>query len=827
VARIIDDELRLSLSTTDSLIPSVSRDMGNPPWASAQAHILILRLSPLDDVESSTSHLVLFSECRKALPGAYLDFGFFPSGRDRAALSGRNLPFFYGLESGRSPSDFDLVLVSNSFALELVNLPYLYSTAGMPMRASERAATGGDLPLVILGGSNANCAGALLCPGSGTEEASDCLVDGIFFGEGEGAIGELALALTRPGATRAERLAGAALGTELAGAAPGKGLTGASIDGLWIARSGKAASRRSLLPFPPPLARYPVLNSSGAATAKLQISAGCPGYCSFCLEGWEFRPYRELPIAEVTKAARELKTASGASVLEVYSYNFNAHSGVFELIFELNRIFRRVNFMSQRLDILADSPTVVASELAADKRSFTLGIEGISERMRSFFRKGIDSSQIDEAIAKLALPAVRELKLFYIIAGIEEEGDLVEFAESLARIAEARERGAPGLRILASAGYLVRLPFTPLQYAPLCLNRGKLEGIARRMGASCAAAGIEFRLAADFDEYLVDQLLALGGRTLAPWLERCPSEGRVYDGGLSRGSGASLEAFARKVRLLDDAFEAEKGEAWRPPLAFADENHGLLRKNYLQASAFTPKAGRLVLPRDSGAEGLRRLERLMDAKRRFDSIFVRITFPRELARATEAYRSSWAMRAVFAASPDSVLAVFDAEEGIFAKGGKLEGFAERYWGISAYRIVGPDSARLAKAAKAAGFEPIERIGSIERIDVELEIPGAFAREAEDALKAWLAEERVNFVERRATPESPAPERRLEAAPRDSKKGLLVSARLLGPRADRGPGSPFVIELSLGPKARLEPWLSRLSIPAAKALSLRIASIVGL
>ena len=808
MARIIDDELRLSLSTTDSLIPSVSRDMGNPPWDSARARILILRLSPLADVESSTSHLVLFSECRNALPDAYIDFGFFPSGTDRATLSDRSLPFFYGLESGRFPSDFDLVLVSNSFALELVNLPYLYSTAGMPMRASERAANGGDLPFVILGGSNASCAGALLFPGTEAEEARDCLVDGIFFGEGEGAIGELALALTRPGATRAERLALAS-----------------SIEGLWIARSGKAASRRSVLPFPPPLVFYPSLNTALSAAAKLQVSAGCPGYCSFCLEGWESRPYRELPIAEICKAARELKAASGASLLEVYSYNFNAHSGVFELIFELNRIFRRVNFMSQRLDILADSPAMVATELAADKRSFTLGIEGISERMRSFFRKGIDSSRIDEAIAKLTLRAVRELKLFYIIAGIEEEGDIAEFAESLARIRGARERGAPGLRIIASAGYLVRLPFTPLQYAPLCLDRGRLEGVARRMGAACQAAGVEFRLAADFDEYLVDQLLALGGGSLAPWLELCPSEGRIYDGGLSRGSGASLEAFARNAHLLSASFEAEKAEAWRPPLAFADENHGVLRKHYLQASAFTPKAGKLALPREAGAEGLRRLERLMEAKRHFDSIFVRITFPRELARATAEYRSAWAMRAIFAASPGSVQAVFDAEDGIFGKGGALDGFAEKYWGVSAYRIVGHDPARLAKAARAAGFEPIERMGEVERIEVELEIPGAFAREAEEALKAWLAGERVKFIERRATPESPAPERRLETAPRDSKKGILLSARLVGPRA--GPGSPFGIELSLGPKARLEPWLSRLSITAAKALSLRIAAIVGL
>jgi hypothetical protein len=801
VPRLIDAELRPLLAATDALIPSVSRDMANPPWEEAPARILILRLSPFGDVEGSTSHLVLFAECRKALPAAYIDFGFFPDRRDRATLSARGLPLFYGLESGRGPIDFDLVLVSNSFALELVNLPYLYAGTGIPSRASARAAVRGDLPIVILGGSNAACAGALLFPGAEAEEAGDCLVDGIFFGEGELAIGELALALARPAKARAERLAGA------------------PIDGFWRALSGLRASRKSLLPYPPQLLAYPVLNSYGASTAKLQISAGCPGFCSFCLEGWESRPYRELPAPEIVRAARELKAATGASCLEVYSYNFNTHAAVFDLIFELGRVFRRVNFMSQRLDILADSPALVAAELAADKRSFTLGIEGISERMRAFYRKGVDSGQIDAAIARLALPAVRELKLFYIIAGIEEDRDLAEFAEGAARIADTRRREAPGQRILVSAGYLVRLPFTPLEYAPLCLDRDRLEGIARRMEGACAAAGIEFRLAADFEEYYVDQLLALGGRALAPWLELCPDEGLVYDGGLSSGTGKSLDAFAGAAGLLGEAFRSEKGEAWRPPLAFVDENHELLRRHYELASSFSPKAGRLGIPEYGGTPAQGKLERLMDAKRRFTSVLVRLRFPRELARATAEYRSSWAMRALFAgrggAASEAWSAVYDAEDALFSKGCSLEGMVERFWGLGLYRLVGPDESRLARAAAAAGFELVTEPPRPDRIELRIELPAAYAREAEDAFKRWLAEESVRYVEERD-----GPGRRLMPAARDAKKRLLLGAEL----REGESGDPFMIALSLGPKARLAPWLSRMSPVAARAMSIEIAAI---
>jgi hypothetical protein len=785
--RVIDEELGAILSATDALIPAVSRDMANPPWDEATARILILRLSPFADIAGSTSHLVLFSECRKALPGAYIDFGFFPDRRDRAALSSRGLPFFYALESGRDPRDFDLILVSNSFALELVNLPYLYSGSLIPMTASARASADlGDMPIIIMGGSNAACAGALVLPGPDREESGDSLVDGIFFGEGEGAIGEIAVALTRPGVTRSERLEGAA-----------------AIAGLWRALSGVPASRQIILPHPPQLLRYPVLNSAGAGTAKLQISAGCPGFCSFCLEGWESRPYRETSVAEIAACARELKVSSGASTLEVYSYNFNTHSCVFDLIFELCRIFRRVNFMSQRLDILADSPALTAAELMADKRSFTLGIEGISERMRAFYRKGIDEAQIDAAVKRLSVPAVRELKLFYIIAGIEDDADIAEFAAWATATAEERKKTAPGRRMLVSAGFLVRLPFTPLQFAPLCLDRDRLEATARRMEGACAAAGIEFRLAADFEEYYVDQLLALGGPKLSPWLVLCPKEGIVYDGGLSSGTGKSLESFALKSGVLNDAFMAEKGESWRPPLAFADDNFEILHKQYLLAAGFSPNAARLRIPQAQSAERRLRLERLMEAKRRFPSILVRITFPRDLSRAGEEYRASWVMRALLAPGGDAVLSVFDAEDALFSKGAPLEGMLDRYWGQGRYRILGPDVRRLEKSATAAGFEILPEPMSLERIDIVLESPLSHAQEAEDAVKAWLSEERIRFVEERA-----GAERKLKCAPRDVKKKMFLEANIRG--TDQAASDKVEISLALGPKARLSACLTKLS-----------------
>ncbi|MDP3177987.1 MAG: hypothetical protein Q8M76_08790, partial [Spirochaetaceae bacterium] len=310
---ILDMELRSRLVATKALIPAVEEELANPLWDSASARILIARLSPFRDVDRSSSHLVLFSELRAAMSETYIDFAFFPERRDRELLDDRGLPYFFGLASGRSAADFDLIMISNAFGLELVNLGYLHARCGIPLRASEREAA--QSPILILGGSNAASAGCLLFPDLAdgakppNEASSDALVDGIFFGEGEGAIGDLARSLTRKGAARLSRIEAASL-----------------VPGFWAVGSARAARRRIAQPMPPPLVRYPKLNSPEALTARLQITAGCPGFCSFCLEGWDRRPYREAPLASVLAAARELRAASGAETLEVYSFNFNTHS---------------------------------------------------------------------------------------------------------------------------------------------------------------------------------------------------------------------------------------------------------------------------------------------------------------------------------------------------------------------------------------------------------------------------------------------------------------------------------------------------------------------
>ena len=143
----------------------------NPDFQAASYRVLIVRLSPFRDVDRSLPHLFLFHEVRRALPDAFIDMAFFPSAGERKLFEREGVPFLTGAQSMRPAVDFDLVLISNAYTLELINLPYLLIRSGIPLFSSQR---GVGWPVIILGGSNAMAAQAVIC-GDG-----DSLVDGVF-----------------------------------------------------------------------------------------------------------------------------------------------------------------------------------------------------------------------------------------------------------------------------------------------------------------------------------------------------------------------------------------------------------------------------------------------------------------------------------------------------------------------------------------------------------------------------------------------------------------------------------------------------------------------
>jgi hypothetical protein len=508
-----------------------------------------VRLSTFADVESSTPHLVVCSELRGALPGAFIDFAFLPSRRDASILRDLGASPFFGVFSSREADEFDLVFVSNSYALELVNAPDLFRP-GL-RRYSERRAEGIDRPLYIVGGSNAGAISSAY--GLSPAGAEDSLFDGAFRGEGEGRIGPLAKALLLAPGSASDRLKRAA--TEIPGFRP-TGWDGPEIFG---SRADADASTPD----------FPVFDSPHAKTIRLEIARGCPAFCSFCFEGWDRKPYRERPVGRVMSEARAQKKNSGAAVAELYCFNFNVHSEILTILYRSHGLFSDVKALSQRADVLARYPALLDAELAAGKRSYTVGIEGISARMRAYYRKSVSDDELRRAIAALLSRGVREIKFFFIVAGFEDEDDLRDFASLLGFVARTRSEHRDRTRVMLSAGYLVRYPDTPLYYDDE-VEPGRHAEIASAMGEAATGLGLEFRVAADFREFEACRFLVSGKATMDDLIK-------------GADSGARFDSALRRFAVPRDADRVARYEGISP----AAVKRGVIERFGQEARAFS------------------------------------------------------------------------------------------------------------------------------------------------------------------------------------------------------------------------------------------------
>jgi len=764
----------------------------NPAWEKASPHILILRLSTFSDVERSIPHLFLAGEVRRGCALAYVDMAFLPRPDDARLMEDAGLPLILGTQSHRPLGDFDLVLISNSHLLELVNLPFLFSHSGVPLWSSQR---GEQWPAVILGGSNASAAHALV------SDNGDCIVDAIFFGEGEAAVARIAAELPRLGGfSRSARLAKLAEET----------------DGLWAVGGGAQEIRRARCDVAAATAGplfQPVLPGPEATTVRLSITLGCPCLCSFCYEGHDRRPFREVPADALVATARKLKTETGAATIELSSFNFNTHSELAKLLIALNRLFLRVNLMSQRVDILAQTRGLLELELAADKRSFTLGIEGISSRQRRFLHKSLADSDIERALEALHGSRIREVKLFYILTGGEAEEDFTELAGFAKWLKGMRRRFDAPPRIVFSFGMLVRMPFTPLRYDPPVLPESAWRPLAGRAKSICETNGFEFRLSTQWPEYAATQVLALSHHSPADLLVGLSDKGCVLED-LPSGAKDDVEEWLRKAGSWENGDQQASGFAFS--FLETENSRKALLRQYLAAKAGRD-AGYASGPVSSNpnvipAQSVRELAELTQAKHRLSPVFREALFPRETAGMGVEWKESWIMRRLLALCPGQIDNMLSIRESLLERSGVF-GADAAWFGKSVVAVTAWDQESFAQAvvglpelfgAVIHGFTP----GSLTRVDLSLFLSTQHFPDTVDRLATFLKDSHAPVTVKR---EGGAFD--LIVPDKSARRKVIYRAR--GVRSDDG----VLLSLTIGAKFDLGRFLSSFADPSASSTDL--------
>ncbi|MGC9399441.1 MAG: radical SAM protein [Anaerolineae bacterium] len=801
-------------------LPRENPTFRNPEFEAARSRVLIVRLSPYRDVDRSTPHLFLYQAVRRAQPEAYVDVAFFPPEHDRARFAEAGVPFLVGVQSLRAAHEFDLVLISNAYLLELINLPYLFLKSDIPPMASERDA---KWPIFVLGGSNALAAQALITP------SGDSFVDALFFGEGEGEVEALAHTLLNPTLpSKAERLDRAA----------------ASVKGLWLAnRDAPQHVTKALCPTPRAddlLTDYPLLNGAEAGTARLQINYGCPAFCAFCFEGYDRKPYREVPLDDVLTTARQLKRKHGPEVLELTSFNFNTYADILTLLLDLSRLFNRVGLKSQRIDFLYRTPLLLDAEVAADKHTFTLGIEGLSARLRAFLQKDLQTETITGMLERLLHRKIRELKLFYILTGHETEADLAEFHAFIGELRDVRRRLNRRVRVVVSAGRLVRMPFTPLRHDRLFLDEDDWTSIVGAVKSACETQGAEFRLATPWADYAVSQVLALGGYWLHEPLIALAKQGYCYDTELDPAYWEALRAWMQAQGYWNAAFLGEKGPDYDFPLAFVEGGvrKGFLYEVYQQAKAGVERG--TCLGREEatgtclGCDACFSLEQkrdvvmhtvhipqrtgfvedfsaLMRTKRRLDPLYVRVRVPAFVAHTDPTWLNAWVFRYLLQTYPALESNLLSVQEALFTHhalrdrfpvpAGELC-FALRAWDVDdvLWELAAPAEAD-AHGTRFLGVAEDFTPGEFTQLQLRLALPVAHFPKAGQRLRRYLQEQYVaNNVRREGeTYRFVLPEKALK------KRWLFGGTYTVE-------GAQFVAQLEIGPKFDLLGYLRSFGAP---------------
>jgi hypothetical protein len=447
--------------------------------------VLITRLSTYYDTAESFSHKVLYQIARNH-PAIFPDFAFLPPVNDGPLFLCDGVPWLIGTSTKLGPHGFDCIAFSNAIVQELINVPVMLEKSNIPLKKSDRLANE-TLPLIILGGANALHTTVFFVP--------DPPVDGIFVGESTQCIASL----FRICADAKEKRLPKTEILKLLESVPG-----------FVQPDRPVKTKRQCdvnLDLNSLLQNAPVVNVGElVGRGNLQISEGCPCFCSFCSESFCRKPYRETPANEAIAQAIRMKAGMGLDKIDLYSFNFNMHSDFYKIIDGLWGIFGAVGLKSQRFDMLAHDPHLLDCLHVIGKTSITCGLEGISPRLRRYLHKSLSDDDLKKSVSLIFSCSMRELKIFLLITGMESELDFNEFDALLHSIGDLAANVRHPPRIIFSATPLVRFPWTPIEFedAP---QPDALKPIVAAVKKSVEKYGFEFRTSSDVNDYHLSQIL--------------------------------------------------------------------------------------------------------------------------------------------------------------------------------------------------------------------------------------------------------------------------------------------------------------------------------
>ena len=305
------------------------------------------------------------------------------------------------------------------------------------------------------------------------------------------------------------------------------------------------------------LYKHPIMHyGENMGHGEVLFSLSCPNMCNFCNESWVTRPYREYDRETIVSTLKSVMRESGSTKIIPSAFSMSCHSQRNGVMLDLyTEVSDMVKLLSNRVDDFAADPGFVHLSAKMGNKTVSLGVEGLSNRLRASVNKNLTEDKIILAFKNAFEGGYHSIKI-YMLANLptECEEDWQEFLVLGQKIADLRDKISPKTRVTFSWTALKINSHTPFQwYDPPMWKKlpDHIWTLKKEMGFE-----IPFGRGKNRDSDFWMQLIALGDSRLAPIIADLVLEFEcIYHGGITRGTQEFVLAKMEKLGIsLDEYF---------------------------------------------------------------------------------------------------------------------------------------------------------------------------------------------------------------------------------------------------------------------------------